>query len=105
MAESRPREISPPDGTPSPPTRRDTLAPTDHADPFVASVLAPEQTIVVVVHDEAESQQRNRFEQELITPVLKALADERGLGLGPETGLGVVVPHRAQRAALLAAVP
>jgi hypothetical protein len=48
----------------------------------------------------------NPFEQALIAPVLAALADARqGLGLGPERGLGVVVPHRAQRAALQAAVP
>jgi hypothetical protein len=66
-------------------------------DPFVVAVLAPEHPIVVVVHDEQESQTRNRFEQRLIAPLLQALADA---GLDPEEGMGVVVPHRAQRADL-----
>jgi hypothetical protein len=80
-----------------------TLAPGAYADPFVAAVLSPEHTLVVVVHDEADSQFRNRFEQALATPLLEALA--LGHGLGPEHGLGVVVPHRAQRAALQDAIP
>jgi len=37
--------------------------------------------------------------------VLEALADPTMYGLGPQHGLGVVVPHRAQRAALRASVP
>ena len=38
-------------------------------------------------------------------PVLKALVDPAGHGLDPADGLGVVVPHRAQRAALQQAFP
>ena len=41
----------------------------------MAAVLAPEYPMVVVVHDEAESQTRNLFEQQLIAPVLEALSD------------------------------
>ncbi|MDF3018285.1 MAG: superfamily helicase, partial [Thermomicrobiales bacterium] len=76
-------------------------------DDFLAAVLTPEHPLVVVVHDEAESQVRNRFEQQLIAPILEllALADPAGYGLGPEEGLGVVVPHRAQRADLQERVP
>jgi hypothetical protein len=84
---------------------RETLPPYGHADPFVACVLAPDHPIVVVVHDEADSQLRNPFEQALIAPILEALADPRTYRLDPEHGLGVVVPHRAQRAALQEAVP
>ena len=51
------------------------------------------------------SQLRNPFEQALITPVLEALADARPYNLDPEHGLGVVVPHRAQRAALREGIP
>ena len=58
----------------------------------------------MVVHDEAQSLLRNPFEQALITPVLEALADVP-YRLDPEVGLGVVVPHRAQRAALQEAIP
>jgi hypothetical protein len=71
-----------------------------HPDPFVDAVLRPEHPLVVVVHGEAESQQRNVFEQELMAPVLAALADMETYALTPEVGLGVVVPHRAQRAGL-----
>jgi hypothetical protein len=80
-----------------------TLPPMFLADPFVAAVLAPEHTLVVVVHEEANSQHSNSFEQSLLVPLLEALAGEHGFG--PEEGLGVVVPHRAQRAALQEAVP
>src|SRR5690349_515116 len=47
----------------------------------------------------------NPFEQALITPLLTALADPERYGLDHLTGLGVVVPHRAQRAALIDALP
>lgn len=48
---------------------------------------------------------RNPFEQALIEPVLRALADPTRHGLGAEDGLGIVVPHRAQRAALQQSFP
>jgi superfamily I DNA and/or RNA helicase len=48
---------------------------------------------------------RNPFEQALIEPILQALAGAGGHGLDAETGVGVVVPHRAQRAALQLAFP
>src|SRR5439155_10136933 len=44
-------------------------------------------------------------EQDLIAPILRALADPARHGLDPADGLGVVVPHRAQRAALQQAFP
>lgn len=88
--------------------RYDILEPPTTAadlDPFVRAVLTPEQTIVVVVHDEASSQVRNPFEQTLIAPILTTLANPDLYGLGPEQGLGVVVPHRAQRSAMQEALP
>jgi hypothetical protein len=63
-------------------------------------VLSPEHPLTVVVHDEAGSQHLNPYEEKLITPILKVLADPERYGLDAEDGLGVVVPHRAQRAAL-----
>lgn len=108
VAEFLRREVYARDGIAFHSRRVATLPPLAHPDPFVASVLMPEQTIVVVVHDEAASQQRNAFEQALITPVLEALGRARsagGLGLSPRDGLGAVVPHRAQRAALRDALP
>ena len=74
-------------------------------DDLVAAVLHPDYPLVVVVHDEAESQVRNPFEQALIEPIIRTLADTAKYGLDAEEGLGVVVPHRAQRAALQQAFP
>ena len=45
------------------------------------------------------SVRRNPFEQALIEPILRTLADPAKHGLGAEEGLGIVVLHRAQRAA------
>jgi hypothetical protein len=105
LAEFLRREVYQQDGIPYHSNQHELLPRREHADPFVASVLAPEYPLVVVVHDEAESMQCNPFEQHLLAPVLEALADPRLYGLGPRDGLGVVVPHRAQRAALRQAVP
>jgi superfamily I DNA and/or RNA helicase len=42
----------------------------------------------------------NAFERDLIAPLLRALSHPNMLGLDPGDGFGIVVPHRAQRAAL-----
>ena len=87
-------------------SRKTATLPARHVrDPFVAAVLSPEHPLVVVVHDEAESMLRNPFEQELLTPVLRALTDPTLYNLEPRHGLGVVAPHRAQKAALQEALP
>ncbi len=85
--------------------RRDMLPQQQYSDDFVAAVLHPEYPLVVVVHDEANSQMRNEYEQALITPLITALSDPVGHGLEAKEGLGVVVPHRAQRVALQTAFP
>lgn len=105
MAEFLRREIYRHDGIHYYSTLDAVLPAHDHPDPFVAAVLNPRHPLTVIVHDERQSQHRNVFEQDLITPVLEALADERAWALGPDDGLGVVVPHRAQRSALQEAVP
>ena len=71
-----------------------------HDDPLVAAVLDPDQPIIMIVHDEDASQTVNGFEGELLAPILSALADPFRYALDAEMGLGIVVPHRAQRAAL-----
>jgi hypothetical protein len=105
MAEFLRREVYAQDGINYHSNRQDVLEMRPAGDDFLAAVLAPEHPLVVVVHDEAESQVRNRFEQRLIAPILELLADPAGYGLDPERGLGVVVPHRAQRADLQEEVP
>jgi hypothetical protein len=105
MAEFLRREIYQQDGIPYHSRRTGTLPSFPHDDPFTAAVLAPECPLVVVMHDEDAGQTRNVFEQALIGPVLQALARPDLYGLEAAEGLGVVVPHRAQRVALRAAYP
>lgn len=105
MAEFLRREVYRHDGIDYHSRRRDLLPPRAVSDGFVAAVLRPDCPLVVVVHDEAGSQVRNPFEQALIEPVVRVLADPTGYALDADAGLGVVVPHRAQRAALRQAFP
>jgi hypothetical protein len=42
---------------------------------MLAAVLRPESPLVVVVHGEAGSQVRNEYEQALVEPVLRTLAN------------------------------
>ena len=85
--------------------KTDVLPARSHPDKLVAAVLDPDYPLTLVVHDEASSQMRNPFEQSLIEPIIRALADSDAYGLDSETGMGIVVPHRAQRAALRQAFP
>ncbi len=77
--------------------RHDVLQECEIEDEFVRAVLRPEHPLVVVVHSEEGSQTRNEFERGLLAPVLETLS-RPPYGLDPEDGLGVVVPHRDQRA-------
>jgi hypothetical protein len=79
-------------------SRRDGhLRQVDSVDVFVNAVLNPKYPLIVVVHDEAQSQLRNDFERDLTAPLLAAL---HGAGYRVRDGFGLVVPHRAQRANL-----
>ncbi len=105
MAEFLRREVYAQDGIRYHSHSHEMLPQARYADPFVAAVLAPEHPIVVVVHDEMSSQLANPFERHLLSPVLDALAAPHLLGLlnaegVVREGVGVVVPHRAQRAAI-----
>ncbi len=70
---------------------------------WVRAALAPEHALVVVEHDEEGSQQSNEFEAALVAALARAAS--RGLKLDAQTGLGVVVPHRAQKALLASLLP
>jgi AAA domain/PD-(D/E)XK nuclease superfamily len=100
MAEFLRREVYEQDDIPYFSKERTLLPGVELADDFARAVLAPQHPIVVVLHEEAASQNHNPFEETLIAPLLEALADPARYGLDATTGLGVVVPHRAQRAAL-----
>ena len=70
---------------------------------WLRAALAPEHALVVVEHEEEGSQQSNEYEAELVAAIARAASE--GLGLDARTGLGVVVPHRAQKALLAARLP
>lgn len=105
MAEFLRQEIYSKDGIRYHSNRHEVLPHEALSNPFVAAVLSPEHPLVVIVHGEMGSQTRNEFEQRLIGPVLEALADPSLYGLDAREGMGVVVPHRAQRAAMQTAYP
>jgi hypothetical protein len=100
MAEFLRREVYAQDGIAYHSRKHDVLEAIPHDDPFVAAVLDPAHPLVVVVHDERQSQLRNPFEQALMAPVLKALASRHLYALDALDGFGVVVPHRSQKAAM-----
>jgi hypothetical protein len=70
---------------------------------FIQAALRPDYPLVVVVHEEAASQIRNPFEQYLSELLIRALQHQ--FALDGKTGLGIVVPHRAQRAVLQLVFP
>ena len=72
--------------------------PTDNA--FLAAVLASDHPIVLIEHDEASSILENPRENAILRPLLELLTDANHYNLDAAQGLGIVVPHRAQRALL-----
>jgi superfamily I DNA and/or RNA helicase len=65
---------------------------------YVAAALTPGYPVVVVEHTEHDSLKRNDTEIAILAPIIDAARNQ--LGLDAENGFGVVVPRRAQRAAL-----
>ena len=65
---------------------------------FLQAVLHPDYPVIVIEHNEAASLQYNETELDIISPIIKAAINR--LGLEGKDGIGVVVPHRAQKAAL-----
>jgi len=83
-------------------SRREQLLP-DFADdvklePYLRAVMNPAYPVIVIVHEEKASQQANPLEVELITPIVDYCLNY--LELDGSDGIGVVVPHRAQKSLL-----
>jgi hypothetical protein len=70
---------------------------------WLRAALAPEHALVVVEHDEAGSQQSNEFEAALVEALVRTASG--ALNLDAREGVGVVVPHRAQKALLASLLP
>ncbi len=79
----------------------DLIEKVDFGDSFIGAVLDPEHPLTVVVHDESGSQLSNPYELRLMAPILAEIAAPDRLNLDVHDGMGVVVPHRAQRAAIV----
>lgn len=65
---------------------------------YINAVLDPRYPVVVVEHNDISSQQYNQIEVDLLSPLI-ATAFNR-LKLDGRDGVGIVVPHRAQKAIL-----
>ena len=70
---------------------------------WLRAALAPDSALVVIEHDESGSQQSNEFEARLVESIVRAATGR--LGLDAARGVGVVVPHRAQKALLASRLP
>jgi hypothetical protein len=82
---------------------RDRLARIANAEEWIVNALAPEHPLILIEHDEEGSQQANEYEAGLIESLVHVAVDR--LRLDPRSGIGVVVPHRAQRALLQNRMP
>ncbi len=78
--------------------RTDRLDTPPPVNPFVDQALDPAYPLVVIEHQEQGSRQFNPFEAALISPLIEVCATQ--LRLDGVEGIGVVVPHRAQKALL-----
>jgi hypothetical protein len=72
-------------------------------EPWAAAALAPEHPMILIEHEEEGSQQSNVYEAELAARLAELAMDR--LGLDAENGIGIVAPHRAQRALLSSRIP
>jgi hypothetical protein len=82
-------------------SRREQLLPSldlAQLSPYLQAVMHPDYPIVVILHHEHASQQANPTEADLLSPIIQTCVDL--LHLDGKEGIGVVVPHRAQKALL-----
>ncbi len=84
-------------------TRTALLPAHTFADPLIDAALRSNVPIAVIEHNERASQQSNGFEADLVVDLVGACV--RDLNVNAHDGIGVVVPHRAQKAALRERLP
>lgn len=78
--------------------RKELLPAVPKTDPFIDLALDSRYPVVVIEHSERQSQQYNELEIALVEPLIDACTTH--LWLDGHHGVGVVVPHRAQKARL-----
>jgi len=97
------RHVYAQDGIPFYSQNRQRLPAVEALDGWLRYALAPEHPIMLIEHNEDASQQANACEALLIEALAQAAVEH--LRLDANTGLGIVVPHRAQKALLQARLP
>ena len=70
---------------------------------WLRHALAPEHPLILIEHNDDHSQQANTCEALVIEALVQTAVAQ--LGLDARTGLGIVVPDRAQKALLQARLP
>ena len=75
---------------------------TVFADALIDAALRHDVPVALMEHGEHGSRQHNGWEAELAATIVRGCLE---LGLDAREGIGVVVPHRAQRAALRELLP
>lgn len=70
---------------------------------WLEPVLAAENALVLIEHAENISQQSNEFEADLVEQIVNVV--EKNLEIHPSKTIGIVVPHRAQKALLQNRLP
>jgi hypothetical protein len=79
------------------------LAAVDKAEDWISAALAPEYPLILIEHDEEDSQQTNECEAGLIEALARIAVTQ--LYLDAKNGIGIVVPHRAQKSLLASRLP
>jgi hypothetical protein len=97
------RHVYAQDGIPFYSQNRQRLPAVEALDGWLKHALAPEHPIILIEHNEDASQQANACEALLIEALAQSAVEH--LRLDANTGLGIVVPHRAQKALLQARLP
>ena len=72
--------------------------PDSVTDEYARAVLRSDYPVIVIEHGESNSQQYNETEIKLVEPLIEICHHQ--LGLEGKEGIGVVVPHNAQKAFL-----
>lgn len=82
---------------------RHRLSQVAGAEEWISAALASEHPLILIEHDEEGSLQTNECEAALIEALTRVATSQ--LGLDAENGIGIVVPHRAQKALLAGRLP
>lgn len=82
---------------------RERLPEVSGLDGWLSAAFQPEHPLIVIEHDESGSQQSNDFEARLIEELVRVAKAE--IGLDAQRDIGIVVPHRAQKATVRERLP